>query len=228
MEKNLWKKGSFVFSVLAIVFIIAFLFRKCNSDYNKLKSNNKVTIVIPAKNREFKQVVPEQKVITIQKIVKGETTLVLDPKYRKKNDSLLKVIDNLIAENNELIKNFKGSNGNVRNSMYENAIKLKSFEKVFDDSLVNIKFNGIVRGDVKSISSSYTIKQQSVKVKETKFRFLTGLEVGSNIKTPELTYKLNLMGQNAKANIYEVSLQNVNNQNYIMAGFNYSLFTVKK
>ena len=97
-----------------------------------------------------------------------------------------------------------------------------------DDNLL-LNIDGIVQGEVKEITPSYTIKPKKVEVqvkpKETVFRLLGGLEVGNNTKLDGFAAKANLMLQNKKGNIISGSFDT--NQT-IWIGYNFSIFDIKR
>ena len=129
----------------------------------------------------------------------------------------------LLAENISLKTDFAKASDTIKKLKYSKAIQLNNFSSTFEDSLVKIDINGIVQGDVKQITPTYTIKQ--IPQKETVFRLLGGLEIGNNKQLSNPLFKANLGFQNRKGNVISVSYDN--NKNFYL-GYHFSIFDIKK
>lgn len=136
---------------------------------------------------------------------------------------------NLINENKKLKQDFEKANDSIKKLQFAKAIQLNKFSTDFEDDNLLLNIDGIVQGEVKEITPSYTIKPKKVEVqvkpKETVFRLLGGLELGNNTKLDGFAAKGNLMFQNRKGNIISASFDT--NQT-IWIGYNFSIFNIKK
>ena len=137
---------------------------------------------------------------------------------------------NLIAENEKLKIDFAKETDSLKKVIaYNKAIKLNAFSTKFEDENVVLNINGVVQGEVKEVTPNYTIKEKKievpVKVKETVFRLLGGLELGNNTQLNDFKLKANLMFQNRKGNVLSGSFDT--NQT-VWVGYNMSIFNIKK
>lgn len=136
----------------------------------------------------------------------------------------------LVAENEKLKQDFAKEIDSLKRIIaYNKSVQLNKFSSDFEDDNVVININGIVQGEVKEITPSYTIKKKKVEVqvkpKETVFRLLGGFELGNNTKLDGFKAKGNLMLQNKKGNIISASFDT--NQT-IWLGYNFSIFDIKR
>ena len=137
---------------------------------------------------------------------------------------------NLIAENEKLKIDFAKETDSLKKVIaYNKAIKLNAFSTKFEDENVVLNINGVVQGEVKEVTPNYTIKEKKievpVKVKETVFRLLGGLELGNNTQLNDFKLKANLMFQNRKGNVLSGSFDT---NKTVWVGYNMSIFNIKK
>jgi len=154
-----------------------------------------------------------------QKVSKGETIYKENP-----------IDPKLLAENEKLKQDFAKEKDSLKRIIaYNKSIQLNEFSTKFEDDNLLLNINGIVQGEVKKITPSYTIKEKKVEVqvkpKETVFRLLVGGEIGNNTKLDGFAAKANLILQNKKGNIISGSFDT--NQN-IWIGYNISIFDIKR
>ena len=197
-----------------ILLFLVLWFKGCSNDE---KTVTAVKVTIPEVKGQFAAKKPVNVPIG-QKVSKGKTVYIdnpIDPK--------------LIAENEKLKQDFAKANDSIKKLQFAKAIQLNKFSTTFDDENLLLNIDGIVQGEVKEITPSYTIKEKKVEVqvkpKETVFRVLAGGEVGNNTKLDGFAAKANLMFQNRKGNVLTTSFDT--NQ-VIWVGYNFSILNVKR
>ena len=206
---------------LGWILLFVFLwFRGCSGS---LPSTQIAKVIIPEVKAKFEAKKPVHEAIVINannkaNMQKGKTVFVENP-----------INENLIAENEKLKKDFAKADSSTKDVIFEKVATLNKFSTKFEDENLLININGIVQGEVKEITPNYTIKEKKIevpiKLKETVFRVLGGIEVGNNAQLNAFKLKANLMFQNRKGNIISGSFDT--NQT-IWVGFNVSIFDVKR
>lgn len=148
------------------------------------------------------------------------------------NDEFLQSqINQLIAENKALQEFYNEASDSLQKALYQKAIEVKSFSQTFEDDKLKITSSGLVRGEIQSLKSDYTIKQQTIelpKQKETFIRVLAGAGVGLNKELNQFVWKANLGLQNKKGNIIRASAQRIGAQQYYLAEYDISIFNWKR
>lgn len=174
-------------------------------------------VIVPEVKGKFEPKKPVNTAIG-QKVSKGKTVYIDNP-----IDPLL------LAENENLKQDFAKASDSIKKLQFAKAIQLNRFSTTFDDDNLFLNIDGIVQGEVKEITPSYTIKPKKVEVqvkpKETVFRLLGGMELGNNTKLDGFAAKANLMLQNKKGDIISGSFDT--NQT-IWIGYNFSIFDIKR
>jgi hypothetical protein len=204
--------------------ILLFLFLWLNGCSNKGRgiTITSAKVTVPEVKGSFDSKKPNHTPIVINannktNVQKGETAF-----YENE-------IDKMIAESEKLKQDFDKANDSIKKLQYSIAIKLNKFNSVFEDDAVKIDINGIVQGEVKEVTPSYTIKERKVEVpvkaKETTFRVLAGIEVGNNTALNDFKAKANLIFQNRKGNVLTASFDT--NQT-IWVGYNFSILNIKR
>lgn len=182
-----------------------------------------VKVNVPEVKGVFEAIVPDNVPITlengnIEKSVAKQSLSTENPINAK-----------LLAENEQLKADFTKANDSIKKLQFSNAIVINDFSSVFEDSILKININGKVRGEVKQVTPTYTIKQKTVETqiipKETVFRLLGGLEIGNNKNLSNPLFKANLGVQNRKGNVISVSYDN--NKNFYL-GYQFSIFNIKR
>lgn len=137
--------------------------------------------------------------------------------------------DQLISENEKLKQEYEKANDSLKKILFSNAIKLSNFASTFENDTIKIDINGVVQGEVKEITPKYVIKERKIDVqvipKETAFRLLGGLELGSTTQLNAFTAKANLLFQNRKGNIISFGYDT---DKRIWIGKAWSIFDVKR
>lgn len=154
------------------------------------------------------QIIP----VTIPKIIGSfkpqKPTIIHDVKYLKGN--IIHTTDTLIIKEKD-------------------SVKLSEFASTFENDTIKIDINGLSHGEVEKISAKYFIKQRKVDVqvipKETTFRLLGGLELGSTTQLNAFMAKANLLFQNRKGNVLSVGYDT---DKRIWIGKTWSIFDVKR
>lgn len=208
-----WKL--YILLIIVALLIIA-LFHQCNSEAPKIKING-----------EFEPKTNIEHIVIHDTITKKEVVY----KYLSKNDKSNEVfyqkqIDSLLAINEKMNDDFSIATDSMQKVLYKNATSLKAFRETFKNDTINIEINGLVSGEVKALTANYEIKLP--KQKEVVFRLLGGGGVGINKELNQPLYKVNLGFQNKKGRIYELSAQQVGNQQYGIISVAVPILTIRK
>lgn len=112
----------------------------------------------------------------------------------KSSDQDSAKIDSLITANTKLKDDFAKASDSIKTAMHNKAIQLNEFSNTQEDEHLKITMSGIVQGEIKTISASYTIKPKEVKVPKQS-RIGIGIAAGVDIHgnpnlTAGLTYTL--------------------------------------
>jgi hypothetical protein len=203
--------------------ILLFFFLWFNGCSDKTKSVASANVTFPEVKGSFDSKKPKHTPIVINAnntaaVPKGETVFVENHIDKK-----------LIAENEKLKQDFAKANDSIRKLQFSKAIQLNTFNYLFENDIIKIDINGIVKGEVKEVTPTYTIKERKlevpVKAKETTFRVLAGMEVGNNTALNDFKAKANLMFQNKKGNVLTASFDT--NQT-IWVGYSFSIINIKR
>jgi len=204
---------------IVIIVLLFFVFRSCKTGDETIVT---AKVVVPEVKGTFEAKKPVNEPILNKakspQLKKGETVYKENPIDKK-----------LIAENEKLKKDFAKANDSIKQLSFNKAIQLNKFSTKFEDENLTLNINGIVQGEVKEITPNYTIKEKKievpVKVKETAFRLLAGVEVGNTTQLDAFKLRANIMFQNRKGNIISGSFDT--NQT-IWVGYNISIFDIKR
>jgi len=198
---------------IVIVVLLIFLFRSCQGNE---ESTVTAKVVVPEVKGTFDSKKPVQ--IPITNAVVKEYLTTENP-----------INEKLIAENEKLKKDFAKANDSIKQLSFNKAVQLNKFSTKFEDDNLVLNIDGIVQGEVKEITPNYKIKEKKievpVKVKETAFRLLAGVEVGNTTQLDAFKLRANIMFQNRKGNIISGSFDT--NQT-IWVGYNISIFDIKR
>ena len=202
--------------------LIMFLFmKKCDS--------GTTTVSIPEKKGTFEAVKPTHKEVTPlkigQKLSKNDKSEIarLKSMYNFSQNE----IDSLLNENAVLtsqLTNLKVPDTIVKE--IEAKLSLKEFSQTFEDSVVKIDALGLVSGVVQRLALNYTVKKQSVQIKNP-IVILAGASVGINKELNQGSIQGNLILQNRKNKQFTASYLRVENQQYYMVGVNVPIFKIK-
>lgn len=96
-------------------------------------------------------------------------------------------IDSLVQVNTKLKDDFAKASDSIKTAMHNKAIQLNEFSNTQEDEHIKITMSGIVQGEIKTISASYTIRPKEVKVPKQS-RIGIGIAAGVDIHgSPNLT-----------------------------------------
>ena len=113
-----------------------------------------------------------------------------------------------------------------RFELYLDAIQIRSFKNVFDDSLINIVIKGEVQGKLNFVQPNYTIKAQKIQVPR-KNHILLGGHVVVDQDLQDLRYSLNASIQNDKGHVTRFGYSSIAGKNYVMFGKDFKIFSYK-
>jgi len=154
--------------------------------------------------------------------------------YKKGQNVYMKnpIDKKLIAENEKIKIDFAKANDSIKKLSFNKAIQLNKFYTKFDDDNLVLNIEGVVQGEVKEITPSYTIKEKKIEVpvkqKETVLRVLAGGGIGLNKELNQAAYNLNLNFQNRKGDIISAEYLNIGGQQFGMIGFKKSIINIKR
>lgn len=196
---------------LAIIFgiIITLWYKSCHENIEI------VEVVVPEKPGTFEP----QKPIYIYK----KDTLYVNKWITK--DSIIEVVLNNPV-NDSLDNAYKDAMSEIeRYKMYISSIQIKDFRNTFEDQFLRIDVTGQVQGDLKFIKSDYLIKERTIpiSIKKDPRRFLIGTHIQTSLS--DFNYSLNIGLQDRKGSIYRLGYARMYHSNYILLGWDYSLFT---
>lgn len=205
-----WTK---TFAITSVVLLLIVLLQNCNG------SKETVLVKVPEVKNVFKT-------DTIEKQI---TIYVPKPfKDRSNEEKLLNDISELNEELNrykeELDKktdNFISLDSINKVKAYADAIALREFNQPFEDEFIKIENSGYTFGTLKSLQTSYTIKEREIKVDipKSKINVSTGLFLGNNTELSQFIYGANLTVKNTSINYIRIG-----SQNYATIGRNWKLF----
>lgn len=203
--------------------ILLFLFLWFNGCSNKEKAVTSTTVTVPETKGSFEAKKPNHQPIVINannpaQMQSGSIMTIENP-----------VDAQLILENEKLKNDFAKANDSIQKLQFAKAVQLFNFNSKFEDENISMNIDGIVQGEVKQLTPTYTIKEKKVEVpvksKETAFRVLAGMEVGNNTALNDFKAKANLMFQNRKGNVLTASFDT--NQ-VVWVGYNISILNIKR
>lgn len=137
----------------------------------------------------------------------------------------------LLDENQDMDNAFRNANDSLQQLLYSKAIQINSFTHTWDNDTLKATVFGISRGEVQSIKLDYTIKERKIQVpkeKEVVLRFMAGGGLGINSELNQPVLKANAGFQNKKGNIIMASYEKIGSQQYWLAEYNFSVFTIKR
>jgi hypothetical protein len=205
---------------------LCFWVRGCSGNE---KSSTTVKVIVPEVKGNFESKKPTH----VQIITKSvHDTVVM---YKKGQNMYMKnpIDQKLVDENEKLKTDFAKETDSLKKVIdYNKAIQLNKFSTNFEDENLILNFEGIVQGEVKEITPSYTIKEKKVEVhvkqKQTVLRVLAGGGFGLNKELNQAAYQLDLNFQNRKGNIISAEFLRVGDQSFGMVGFKKSIINIKR
>jgi len=206
------KKIIYPIIIIVLLFVI-FIQRSCNND--KLPSEEKKEVVIPAKKGSFNSAKP----IKIHDTIIKDSIIFKDKKILIENqlDKQL-VIDYLKAKDS--IKKL---------NLFMNAVKVNKYSTNFDNEDINLTIDSETTGTLNSVKPTYTIKERkaevSIKKLESVFALYTGIEIYNNKDLNNPGAKVDLGIQNKKGDIYSLGFDT--NKNFFI-GYKLRIINIKK
>ncbi len=197
-------------AVIVIVILSILLFKACNKP--------PIVIIKPA---EIPGTFEKQEPVYV---IKKDTVYLT--KWWVKDSTIVVETPNPI--NQELAVNYKLAKDSIdKFKLYVSAIQIKDFVNHFEDTTIDLTITGQVQGELKCLIPKYTLKPHVILPdKPVLFKALIGAEIRSNLN--KFDYNINLGIQDSKDNIYRVGYSRQFGSNYIMIGFDYSMFYISK
>lgn len=179
---------------------------------------------------EIEVVIPEVK-NTLPSVNPTETdhdTIYIDRWHTK--DSIITVeLKNPV--NDSLASAYKEAKNEIeRYKLYLQSIQIKKYSQVFDDEYLNLTVFGDVQGDIKKMGLDYTLKERSIKTKvtETVFRLTLGAQIRTDFGLTDPSYDITSGLQDRKGNILRFGYSRMGGNDYLLAGYEFSIFSLKK
>lgn len=196
--------------ILGAVFCLL-LFKSCET--------SEIEVVIP----EVKNTLPSVDPIEID-----HDTVYIDRWHTK--DSIITVkLKNPV--NDSLAIAYKEAKNEIeRYKLYLQSIQIKKYSQEFDDEYLNLTVFGDVQGDIKKMGLDYTLKERKAKTKvpETVFRLTLGAQIRTDFRLTDPSYDITTGLQGRKGNILRVGYSRMNGNDYLLAGYEFSIFSLKK
>lgn len=215
-------------SILLVVCVIVIWFNSCKSEIQTEPQE----IIIKKTSGKATYDKPKQVVVTDQnkkEVVKGKNPVIINLTQKEKDAFELK-INKLLKEKDSLDLIFMSANDSLHQIIYKQCNQINVFNDSLDNDDVLIKYYGLTKGTLETITIDWTVKQKKVPIneKEVVLRALIGGEIGLNKELNQGTYKFNLGLQNAKNDIIRGSYQKIGTNEYFLVGYDKSIFTIKK
>jgi len=138
-------------------------------------------------------------------------------------------IDRLLQEQEQERLEFAKATDSLQQLLFAKAIEPKAFTSVFNDEFITIDINGIVKGEVKSITPKYTVKEREIEVavkeRSRVFALKAGVEYGNNLQFKNSVFKGNIEFENKKGNSFSYGYD-TNKIHWI--GGKFTIFEIKK
>jgi hypothetical protein len=212
-KKANWTLG---ISLFAVAIILIFWFKGCDNNVETIK------VPVPEVKGKFDPVKPIHDTIFLTKFVKSKP-------IQNSNDEFAQAeINRLLKEYNDLDAAFSNANDSLQQIIYSKVIGPKLFSHTFNNDTLNATVKGIVaNGEVDKLKLDYTIKTRSidVKVPQTVFRLMGGVEAGMSKSFNNFNAKANIGFQNKKGNIITISADS--DQRFYL-GYSMSIFSIKR
>lgn len=201
---------------IVTVLILSFLLGYCNRQEPKTEIKE-VVITVPEKTGEFNS--PDifiPKGDNIKTIIKYKDTIISLPQI---NQELVEKYLTIKEERDRLL-------------MYADAVKINSYENVFDNKDVKLTIKSKTEGKLLELIPEYVIKPQEVKVpievpkpKERVFSMNLGAGLNTTTKLEKLEPTVNLDLVNKKGNILSASL---GTQGTVSVSYKVNILNIRK
>lgn len=223
------RKGHYTLAIAVCLMFGIFLFFFCCNG-----GSSTTTVTIPAVSGTMEIVKPKNNPI----VINANKTANMQKSFgqnlsnydKSEYDKLQKRLQELMKENESLDNAFQYANDSLQQVIYRQAIQLNAFTHTWDNDTLKATVSGISRGVVQSIKLDYTIKErkQEIKVPVTVFRLLAGGGYGLNKEMNQSVIKVNLGIQNKKGNVIRASVEKIGEQQFYIAEYDFSIFSLKR
>jgi len=118
-----------------------------------------------------------------------------------------------------------------RFKLYLSSIEIKGFSNREEDDNIIIDTEGVVRGEVISIASRYTVKEKTIEVPDPikkRSKVLIGAQVQAPLTLNDVRYSLNLHLQNRKNALLTLGYAKLSGENYVTVGYAVPIFGGKR
>lgn len=206
---------------LGWVLLIIFL---CVHQCSQLKFAERI---VKVKVPQIVKIFEKQKPVhtTLTKYVKSDSSNMEPTKNNFEQDE----INRLLQEQEQERLEFAKATDSLQQLLYAKVTEPKVFTSVFDDQYINLEINGIVKGEVKSITPKYTIKEREIEavVKERLrvFALKSGVEYGNNLQFNNSVFKVNMDFENKKGNSFSYGYD-TNKTHWV--GGKFTIFEIKR
>ena len=211
---NWWKLSTIILAV-AVLFLIP---KNCDKSEPSF-----ATVKVPEVKGEFKtDTIEVQKTVYIPKPFKDHSN---EEKLKNDISSLNTQLELYKEELDNAIDEFTYLDSINKINAYADAIALREFNQPFEDDFIKIENSGYTFGTLKSLKTSYIIKERevSVKVPKTYFKMSLGAFGGSNTDLNQWIY-----GANLTANKTSINYIRIGSENFGTIGYNFNFFELKR
>lgn len=217
------KKYKLIIAGLIVGILILAWFKGCSNDEQKT-----IDVKVPSVSGKFESVKPEQKPIKNDKVPEIKKVFQYKDLSKKEREFLQSEISRLLAENEQLDKDFQNANDSLMQVIYKNAIEIKYFSHKWENDTLSANVKGLVRGEIQNINLDYKIKTRTVTIpnpKEVKFRLLAGVEVGNTKEFNDFKTKANIGFQNAKGAVLSIG---ADTEQRFYVGYTIPIITIRR
>ena len=203
---ELVKKYFWQILVVGLV-ILLFLQHSCQGDTIK---NNPSVIITEPKVGGFNYYKPKpiKGINYVFVTEEGDTIKVENPVNKELEQKYL----NALSENEKL-------------KLYLEVIQKRTYIDSLEDKNIKINYTALTTGTLDSIKIDYTIKPDTIKIKQPVFRLLGGSSLEFNYLTMKPSIGINLGFQNKKGNIL---IGGFNSSQELVISYYHNLWTIKK
>ncbi|WP_445454119.1 hypothetical protein [Flavobacterium sp. 25HG05S-40] len=212
----------FVIILLGVAVAVFLWLKGCSSDPEVIK------VTHPAVSGTTKISKPESKPL-VQELSTEPNKVSTEPfgqnMSKAELDRWKAIADSLLNANIQMQIAFAKSKN--KDSLYKEVTTPKQFSKTWDDENLTATVNGMYYGAIPAIQLDYDIKPrtQEVKLPQTVFRLLGGVEAGMTKDLSKFSAKANIGLQNKKGNIITLA---ADTEQRFYVGYNFSIFSIKK
>lgn len=215
--KHLTYRNATLFFGASTLILLLLLNKSCNQEPSF------ATVKVPEIVGEFKtDTIYKQSTVYIPKPFKDRSN---EEKLKNDISSLNTQLELYKEELDNAIDEFTYLDSINKVKAYAEAIALREFNQPFEDDFIKIENSGYTFGTLKSLKTSYIIKERevSVKVPKTYFKISLGAFGGSNTDLNQWIY-----GANLTANKTSINYIRIGSENFGTIGYNFNFFELKR